>query len=113
MLRDLMSEKNEKKKTEAPSGEEYRLLKMFLSDMKKVTVDPDDHMELDLGLDSLDFVELAVFIESAFNVAVSPGDFALHSVVSEMASFIVEHKKRQSPALNSSGFLSPFLSTEF
>ncbi len=95
MLKDIIWEKKAKNSADEPSGEEYMLLKDFLSELKKVTVGPDDHLELDLGLDSLDRVELAAYIESAFNVSVSPEDFASHPVVSELVSFICERKKKR------------------
>ena len=55
--------------TEEPDLEEYRLVREFLEDTGKANIHPHHHLELDIGLDSLDKVELLVFIERAFGVS--------------------------------------------
>jgi len=51
-----------------PDFEEYGMLKAYLESAGKPACQPWHHLELDLGLDSLDKIELLVFIEKTFGL---------------------------------------------
>ncbi|BDU49858.1 long-chain-fatty-acid--CoA ligase [Haliovirga abyssi] len=51
-----------------PESEYYKLLKEYIKENKNIEPFPQNHLELDLGLDSLDIVELQVFIETSFGI---------------------------------------------
>ena len=51
-----------------PEFEEYRMVKAYLESAGKPACQPWHHLDLDLGLDSLDKIELLVFIEKTFGL---------------------------------------------
>lgn len=92
MIDNLSSVK--KQKTDEPEFEEYIVIRDFLKEQKKSEIYPDDHFELDLGLDSLDKVNLQVFLESTFGVTVKEDVLINHSTVEKLSSFMKETKNR-------------------
>src|SRR3712207_7522293 len=56
--------------SEEPSSEEYAIIKEYLSLAKARTVVPQAHLELDLGMDSLDMIEFISFLGSRFGMVV-------------------------------------------
>ncbi|MFN3694876.1 MAG: non-ribosomal peptide synthetase, partial [Ignavibacterium sp.] len=63
-----VKEKSQLEKIPEPVFQEYILIKDFIQQQKEITVHPNDHLEIDLGLDSLDKVNLEVFLEQTFGV---------------------------------------------
>lgn len=85
---------SKKKKKEEPQFEEYVVIRDFLQEQKKSEIYPDDHLELDLGLDSLDKVNLQVFLESTFGVNVQEDVLINHSTVERLSHFMKEKKNK-------------------
>ena len=86
ILIDEVSTKDE------PDDKIYRILKSYLSTLSEEEIYPSSHLELHLGLDSLDYVELFIFIEKSFGVKI---DEALFSSMMEMQTiyeYVKEHK---------------------
>jgi long-chain acyl-CoA synthetase len=81
-------------KAEIPVFDEYRELAHILADISGKDVFPEDHIELDLGLDSLDKVELQVRIEGVLGVEVSNEDLAAHGRVVQLAELIRTCEKK-------------------
>lgn len=79
-------------KAEEPQTEEYRLVKEFLEGEKKMKVYPDQHLETDLALDSLDKVGLQCFIESSFGTLVKAEEMALFKNVAALCDHIARSK---------------------
>lgn len=77
-----------------PQFEEYEILKDFLAEMKNAKVFPPDHLEIDLGLDSLDKVSLSTFIQSTFGINTGDDLFIEQSTVQKLAEFIRDNKKK-------------------
>ena len=77
-----------------PGYPEYATLRSLLEEMTGMTVHPDDHLDLDLGLDSLGKVELAVSVESTFGLTLSDSELAGHSTVEDLAGFVRDKKTR-------------------
>jgi long-chain acyl-CoA synthetase len=75
--------------------EEYHLLKTYIENEKKVKVYPSYHLEMDLGLDSLDKVSLQVFIESSFGIQMEISEIVKFENVLALAEFIHTHKLKQ------------------
>jgi len=92
-LDDFLKEKDESKKTvETPEDESY---KEFVSILKKFTdkeVSFNDHIEIDLGFDSLDKIELAGAVSSKWGVKLSEEDLAKNSTVEKLYKFIKENE---------------------
>ncbi len=71
-----------------PASAEYRVLKDFLASLSGTAVRPDSHLELDLGLDSLNRVELLAFIESAFGVSMGEPELAQRPTMEGLAAYL-------------------------
>ncbi|WP_270426799.1 AMP-binding protein [Fusobacterium mortiferum] len=70
---------------------EYETLKKYLVSTFNCEVEPDFHLELDLGLDSLDIVEILSFIETNFGVKISEEQFSNLKSILDIAKFIKEN----------------------
>jgi len=92
MISNLSS--STRKKKEEPQFEEYIVIRDFLQEQKKNNIHPDDHLELDLGLDSLDKVNLQVFLESTFGIDVQEEVLINHSTVERLSHFMKEKKNK-------------------
>ena len=83
-----------------PGYPEYALLKSLLEELAGKQIYPDDHLDLDIGLDSLGKVELAVYVENTFGLILSDTELAEYTTVEALAGFIRDKKTRMdnSPA---------------
>jgi len=95
-LAESMKQSAEKKnhKSNNFNSEEYRLIKGHIEDDKEIEVFPDDHIEIDLGLDSLDKVSLQVFIENTFGVKINADKLADHESVRKLSEFVDKMKTK-------------------
>ena len=78
MLPDLY-EKNEvvkKEKTPEPTDEAYKILKEYVKKNKGIEPEPEENLELEIGMDSLDIVEFFAFIENSFGIQLDEEKFA-------------------------------------
>ena len=82
-----------KKKIEVPEElkEIYTTLKENIERNYDAQVTPDAHLELDLGLDSLDIVEILSFVESSYGVKIKEEEFTNIKNVLTLAEFIKNH----------------------
>ena len=90
-------EKISKPKSE-PDDEVYKLLKFYLTSLSSSTVTPSSHVELDLGLDSLDYVELFLLIEKGFGVEIDEKIFSSIMRVDRLYEYIKKNQVRVSKA---------------
>lgn len=79
-----------------PAFQEYTLLKEFLQQQKDITVHPSDHLEIDLGLDSLDKVNLGVYLESNFGIKLSEAELVAFPNIIKLAENIRDKKTKLS-----------------
>ncbi len=101
MLKDFLAKSDEEvrenkvKKEEVAVPQEfiseYETLKKYLESTFNTEVEPDSHLELDLGLDSLDIVEILSFVESNFGVKISEEQFSNLKSILDIAKFIKEN----------------------
>lgn len=102
MLKDFLSKNDEeikensqekKEKIEVPQEiiSEYETLKKYLETNFNCEVEPNFYLELDLGLDSLDIVEILSFIETNFGVKVNEEQFSNLKSILDIAKFIKEN----------------------
>ncbi|HSL90094.1 MAG TPA: AMP-binding protein, partial [Ignavibacteriaceae bacterium] len=95
LLPELESHFSEKKKSVAePDFKEYQLIKEFIQSNKDVTVHPADHLEIDLGLDSLDKVNLIVYLESTFGITLQETELLNFSNIQKLAEHIRDTKTK-------------------
>jgi long-chain acyl-CoA synthetase len=89
MLPELVSNKNKmRESTPEPELEEYSIVKKFLTGLKETEVFPGDHLEIDLGLDSLDRVTFQVFLNETFGINVGDEDFVNFPTVEKLSEHI-------------------------
>ncbi len=94
MLKDIINKKEEKvQNIVEPSTEEYKNISAFLKSIKNKPIIPNAHLELDLGLDSLDTVELLSHIEGTFGVKIDEQTFVEHCTVEKLAEYVEKHSK--------------------
>ncbi len=94
-LADLANSLGLKKlKTKEPDHEEYRVIRDFLMKQTKSDIFPDDHIEIDLGLDSLDKVSLHTFLQSTFGIKLSEDILVHHPTVEKLSAFMREKKNK-------------------
>lgn len=97
LLPELESHFSKKKKSvPEPEFREYQLIKEFIQSNKDVTVHPSDHLEIDLGLDSLDKVNLIVYLESTFGITLQETELLSFTNVQNLAEYIREAKTKVS-----------------
>lgn len=89
------------RKVQAPEPDypEYHSIRDFLQQQKQREIYAQDHLELDLALDSLDFVGLQAFLEETFGLEVSEQTFFDHPTVGRIAEFIREKKTKLSTSV--------------
>ncbi|BBM51253.1 long-chain-fatty-acid CoA ligase [Leptotrichia trevisanii] len=78
MLPDLY-EKNEitkKEKMPEPIDEAYKILKEYIKKNKGIEPQPEENLELEIGMDSLDIVEFFAFIENSFGLHLDEEKFS-------------------------------------
>lgn len=74
-------------------NEIYQKTKTFLADLSAKDVYLHSHLELDLGLDSIDYVELFIFIEESFGVVIDENIFSELMNMKELYEYIKRHEK--------------------
>lgn len=94
-LAEMMNESTDNKpKDNSFDSEEYKLIKDHIESDKNIDVYPEDHLEIDLALDSLDKVSLQVFIENTFGVKISAEKIADHESVKKLSQFVNKMKTK-------------------
>lgn len=81
-------------KVPEPVFQEYILIKEFIQQQKEISVHPNDHLEIDLGLDSLDKVNLQVFLEQTFGVKMDEKEILNFPNILKLAENIQERKTK-------------------
>ena len=94
LAKTIGNPKSKKEKNTSFSSKEYDLIKEHIQDDKNIEVFPDDHLEIDLGLDSLDKVSLQVFIENTFGVKINADRIADHETVRKLSEFVKTMKTK-------------------
>ena len=80
-----------------PDDETYKAIKTFLSELSENEICLKSHLELDLGLDSLDYVELFIFIERSFGVKIDEMIFSKMMSMQDLYSYVKEHQTHNDP----------------
>lgn len=95
-LKELITEPEAKQGSQAEVKlEEFHILKNYLENEKKMKVYPGYHLEMDLGLDSLDKVSLQVFIDSTFGIQMEIPEMVKFDTILALSEYIHVHKQKQ------------------
>lgn len=73
---------------------EFDIIATYLQQEKGKKVLPQHHLEMDLGLDSLDKVSLQVFLKSSFGVDIDPMELLKFKSVLALSEYIQEHRSK-------------------
>ena len=91
MLPDLYKKDEKvKEKVEEPQTQEYQAVKEFVAKLKGFEPGPEENLELDLGMDSLDKVELLAYVESTFGIKIDEEKFAEMPNLKLLSEYIEE-----------------------
>jgi long-chain acyl-CoA synthetase len=82
---------------------ETEAIRRFLKGLKRADAAPDAHLELDLGLDSLEVFMLLAFVERTFGVKLDAEDVSRHPTVDGFAHLV---RKRGAPGAGPSADVS-------
>ncbi|MGE4418614.1 MAG: 1-acyl-sn-glycerol-3-phosphate acyltransferase [Sulfurimonas sp.] len=86
-------------KEDEPNDEVYRVLKSYIATMTEKEILPSSHLELDLELDSLNYVELFVFIERSFGVKMDEALFSHMMSVKSLYAYVKEQSLHVKPVI--------------
>ena len=93
LLKDFIkSILEEEVEIEEPKYEEYSIIKDYLYNLKGRKINPKAHIELDLGIDSLDMVEFLGFINEKFGI-MDNELIIKYPTVEELTNYLRENKK--------------------
>ncbi|MGL4641626.1 MAG: AMP-binding protein [Cetobacterium sp.] len=71
--------------------EEFKQISKFINTLHDdAHIIPESHLEIDLGLDSLDIVEIITYIQNTFGVTIAEEDFARIKTVEALCQFVRE-----------------------
>lgn len=91
-LNSLNSEKKEKKVSDYVENETYLKLKEYIGNLHPdYEITPDSHMELDIGMDSLDNVEMLAYLNATYGVLISEEELSNLKLVRELADYIIKN----------------------
>lgn len=90
------SVQSSKKSTQSEEfeSEEFQTVKLFLKSNMNADASFDDHIEFDLGLDSLGKISLSSFIESTFGISIEEEKLSAFQSIGKIADYIKEHKSK-------------------
>ncbi len=77
-----------------PKDKVYQSIKYFLSHLTNEPITPSSHLELDLHLDSLNYIELFTFIEKSFGVHIDDAKFSQMLILGELYQYVNEEKQK-------------------
>lgn len=83
-----------KKLRPEPQFEEYRVIRDFLQAQTHGEIHPDDHIEIDLALDSLDKVSLLTFLQSTFGVEIKEDVLLQLPTIEQLSEYMKEKKSK-------------------
>ena len=85
-------EKNiiKKEAVKEPDNEIYKSLKSYVKKIKEVEALPEENLELEVGMDSLDLVELFAYIENSFGIAMNEEEFSTMANLKLLSEYINE-----------------------
>ncbi|MBN2857837.1 MAG: AMP-binding protein [Candidatus Delongbacteria bacterium] len=75
-------------------SEEFRTVKLFLKSSLDADASFDDHIEFDLGIDSLGKISLISFIENTFGIKIEEEKLSAFQSIGKITDYIKEHKSK-------------------
>ncbi|MFW6366481.1 MAG: AMP-binding protein, partial [Spirochaetota bacterium] len=86
---------------EMPEFDEYHMLADYLKTESGREVKPDDHIEIDLGLDSLAKVSLLAYIKNRFGITMQETVLSQYSRIKKLAEFLKTNRNEEESSAES------------
>ncbi len=83
-----------RKQRPEPQFEEYLVIRNFLKEQTQGDIHPEDHIEIDLALDSLDKISLLTFLHSTFGVEIKDDILLQHPTIEQLSEFMRDKKNK-------------------
>lgn len=101
MLKDILKnledggENSHRERPEDPESKtrEFQTLAQYIKEEKGENIYPDSHIEIDLGLDSLDIIQLNSFIEKTFGFKIKEEETVDLKVIKDICGYIRKNSK--------------------
>lgn len=95
-LEELATATAKPKKEASPVVDDpvFMLLSDFVESEKQIKLKPDDHIESDLGFDSLDKISLQTWIDQTFGLKIEPHELTEFDNMLKMSTWITENKTK-------------------
>jgi long-chain acyl-CoA synthetase len=94
LMRGIAENREPSGPTETPSFKEYSIVASYIEKLTDRKVYAGDDFFLDAGMDSLDMLQLSVFIENTFGIPPADIDYGRFPTVLGLSEFIRERKTR-------------------
>jgi len=94
LLDFAVEEQEDLTKSEDPQSEEFKLIAAYLQQEKGKKIRPQHHLELDLGLDSLDRVALQAYLHQSFGVDLQANEINQFNTVGKLSIFVADKKTK-------------------
>ncbi|HOV12737.1 MAG TPA: AMP-binding protein, partial [Spirochaetota bacterium] len=91
--KNSIESKNKGKET-SPQFEEYSLICEEIAEITGINPNPSDHFEIDLGFDSVSFIELQVFIEKTFGIKFEQETISKYPTIISLAEYVRDAKTK-------------------
>ena len=89
MLPEMFGDNSKKtENTIEPVSREYHILKEYISKLKNTDIGPDESFEIEIGLDSLDQVEMISYIENSFGIKMDENLLSNYSTLRLLSDYI-------------------------
>lgn len=93
-LSDMAVEQHDDNNHEFPESAEFKMIAAFLESEKGRKVRPHHHLEMDLGMDSLDKVGFQAWLQQNFGVSIEPSAMTNFGDVLKLSEYVAENKTR-------------------
>jgi len=94
-LAELVTTKNQPRHEQAAIDDPvFLMLAEFVAAEKQMSLRPGDHIESDLGFDSLDKISLQTWIDQTFGLKIEPHELVEFDDVLKMSNWITENKTK-------------------
>lgn len=93
----ILSHEKASLEQEEPDDALYKSLKSFIASISHKNISPSSHLELDLGFDSLNYVELFIYVEESFGVYMDEALFSNLMILEDFYGYVKEHQSRFNP----------------
>lgn len=90
----VLAEVGNDQQTDKPSGVEYGIIADYLAKEKMRRVKPNHHIEMDLGMDSLDKVSFQAWLMQTFGVNMEPSQMTAFNTILELSDYVANNKIR-------------------